>query len=633
MKRNTWFFYVALLLPMIAIPLWTGVSHGAIKTSDLQVNNHNNQKILAKVSTLRIPFVSNEGQVAKEVGFYAKTFGGTVYVTQKGEMVYALTQKEKDQSLMKRVKDGKGRNIRVCVLKERLLKAKNSRLQGQEKAVTKVNYFIGGKDNWKTNIPSFNIVSYGQVYDNIELTLRAHTNNVEKIFTVHPKGRVEDIRLVVDGAVSLKLNPAGELEIDTGSGTFNFSVPIAFQEIEGERKNVQVAYAVKNNTYGFKVGQYDHNFPLIIDPTLTYSTYLGGTNFEEGYDITVDGNGNAYITGVTTSSDFPTQGPYDGTLDGQDAFVAKLDAMGDTLIYSTYLGGTSAEFGYGIGVDTSGNAYVTGGTYSGNFPTTAGAFQTSHSDTAYIEAFVTKLSPDGTALVYSTFLGGLDMDDSWCISVDSSGNAYVTGYTSSSDFPIAGSPYQGVKPSGVGIADAFAAKINSDGSALAYSTYLGGGAADRGNTIHADGSGNAYITGSTLSSNFPTTTGAYQESHANTGSEDAFITKLNSTGGGLYSTFLGGTSADEGKGLVVDSGGIIHVTGYTDSNNFPTAGNPYSNTHAGGRDVFVTKFDPTGAGVDDLIYSTFLGGSSAETGNAIELDNFGNVYITGDTIS
>jgi hypothetical protein len=627
MKRNKWHFLLALSILVVTVLLWSDVSQNAVAAHDEKINAQDNQKILAKVSTLRIPFLSNEGQVAKEVEFYAKTFGGTVYVTQKGEIVYALTKKEKDQTIGKRYKHQKDHKIRVCVLKERLLQTKDVRLQAQEKAVTKVNYFIGGKDNWKTNIPSFNRVSFGQVYDHIELALRAYANNIEKIFTVHPEGKVEDIRLVMEGAQSMTVNSSGELEIDTEFGAIKFTPPVAFQEIDGKREKIQVAYAVKGHTYGFQVSEYDQQLPLIIDPTLAYSTYLGGSGAERFGNIVVDSSGNVYVIGYSASTDFPTQNAFQASYAGNtDVFVTKLASTGDTLSYSTYLGGSGLDTGYAIAIDDSENAYVAGFTQSDDFPT-LNPYQATHSDTAYRDAFVAKLDSTGSSLVYSTYIGGVAGDDEgYGIAVDSAGNAYVTGYTAGG-FPTQ-TPYQ--VSFGGGSNDAFVTKFTTTGDALSYSTFLGGDGDDMGRSIAVDSSGNAYVTGYTQSSNFPTQN-AFQSSHSDTAYKDAFVTKLSSTGAALsFSTYLGGSGGDDDAfRIALDSSDSSYAVGTTESSSFPTQ-NPYQASYAGGSDAFVTKLSSDGA---SLSYSTYLGGAASESGSGIAVDSSGNAFVSGTTLS
>jgi hypothetical protein len=349
---------------------------------------------------------------------------------------------------------------------------------------------------------------------------------------------------------------------------------------------------------------------------LSYSTYLGGQGDEYGYGIAVDGSGNAYVTGWTYSSDFPTLDSYQTYQGSMDAFVTKLSDSGNSLIYSTYLGGESSERGECITVDGDGNAYVTGWTFSSNFPI-LNSYQTYQGS---MDAFVVKLSHSGNSLIYSTYLGGGSDERGQSIAVDGSGDANVAGYTYSSNFPTL-NPYQ----TDQGGNDVFVTKFSSSGNSLIYSTYLGGGGIDYALSIAIDGSGNAYMTGVTYSSDFPTLN-PYQTYQ---GTEDAFVTKLSNSGSSLvYSTYLGGGGEDRGFGIAVDGSGNAYVMGETNSTNFPTL-NPYQ-TDQGGNDVFVTKLSSTG---NSLVYSTYLGGLGEDRGFDIAIDGSGCAYVTGLTTS
>ena len=375
----------------------------------------------------------------------------------------------------------------------------------------------------------------------------------------------------------------------------------------------------------FDVPAYDATRPLIIDPVMVYSTYLGGVGFDGANGIAVDSSGDAYITGRAASFDFPVAKPFQAANHGAPgdgtAFVTKLNASGSALLYSTYLGGSFFETGLGIAVDRHGNAYVTGSTASEDFPTTPRAFQ--RTSGGRNDGFVTKLNAAGNALIYSTYLGGADDDSGAGIAVDRIGNAYVTGYTCSTDFPTANA-LQGGSGSG-GCYDAFVARLNRSGSALVYSTYLGGSGWDFGSGIAVDRQGNTYATGWTGSTDFPTANPLQAASgDAVAGEGDTFVTKLNAAGNTLvYSTYLGGSSQDVGTSIAADSSGSAYVTGFTRSANFPTA-NPIQPGIIGAfGNAFVTKLNSTGA---TLVYSTYLGFSQ---GRGIAVDVSGNAYLTG----
>jgi len=342
----------------------------------------------------------------------------------------------------------------------------------------------------------------------------------------------------------------------------------------------------------------------------------------------VDSAGNAYVTGETNSSDFPTLvGPYTSYRGGgYDAFVAKVNPSGTALVYSGFLGGAGEDSGHGIAVDSAGNAYVTGYTESSNFPATVGPY-TSYQGGGY-DAFVAKVTADGTGLVYSGFLGGSGYDEGYGIAVDSAGNAYVTGETQSSDFPALGSwPYKTYHDNG----DAFVAKVNPSGTGLVYSGFLGGSYTDWGYGIAVDSAGNAYVTGGTQSSDFPTQAPwPYTSYHG--GYYDAFVAKVKADGTGLaYSGFLGGSNNDGGASIAVDSAGNAYITGPTGSKDFPTSVGLSIKYQGVDYDAFVAEVKADGT---DLIYSGFLGGATGiDWGYGIAVDSAGNAYVTGYTTS
>jgi len=559
----------------------------------------------------------------------------------------------------------------------------------------KSNYFIGDDpQKWRTGVANFSKVKYAGVYPGIDLVFHGNQRQLEYDFVVAPGGDPGAIRLAWKGAKRIEVDGRGDLVLHVAGGRVVHHAPVVYQEIDGSRHEIRGSYVLRGkDQVGFRVASYDRSSPLVIDPVLLYSTYFG--NYCEALGIAVDGSGNAYVTGLTGSANFPTAGPLQAAHGGgpYDAFVSKLNAAGSALTYSTYLGGSWEDQGFGIAVDVSGNAYVTGFTESTDFPT-AGPLQAAHaggvrdifvsklnaagsalsystylggshwdegfgiavdvSGNAYVtgntismdfptasplqaahagggwDAYVSKLNAAGSGLSYSTYLGGSDWDEGHGIAVDVSGNAYVTGFTESTDFPTA-SPLQAAH--GGGVRDVFVSKINVAGSALTYSTYLGGSGEDQGSGedlrfgIAVDGSGNAYVTGYTTSTNFPT---ASPLQAANAGSGDVFVSKLNAAGSALtYSTYLGDSGYDYGRGIAVDGSGNAYVTGATYSTNFPTA-SPLQAANAGSGDVFVSKLNAAGSA---LTYSTYLGGSGFDYGTDIAVDGSGNAYVTGTTLS
>lgn len=354
--------------------------------------------------------------------------------------------------------------------------------------------------------------------------------------------------------------------------------------------------------------------------------------------IVLDGSGDAYITGTTACSDFPTTpGAFQPTMPsgGHPAFVLELNSAGTSLIYSTFLGGNSYDQAYGIALDGNGDAYVAGDTSSTNFPTTSGAYQTTM-PSGNNPAFVAELNPSGTALVYSTFLGGNSGEFAYGIALDGNGDAYVTGTTYSTDFPTTSGAYQTADPTGTatGFSHAYVTELNSAGVNLIYSTYLGGNNADYASGIVLDGNRDAYVVGSTNSTNFPTTSGAFQTADptgATTGFSHAYVAEINFTGASLvYSTYLGGNANDNGSALVLDGNGNIYVTGQTNSSNFPTTPGAFQPTDPSDYyHAYLTELSP--ADETNPVYSTYFGGAENNDGLGIAIDGSGAVYLTGWT--
>lgn len=505
-------------------------------------------------------------------------------------------------------------------------------VRGLEELPGKANYLIG-KDptKWHTNVPTFAKVRYQEIYPAIDLVYHGDQRQVEYDFIVGAGADPNSIALELEGAGKLEVDAEGNLVLHTGGGTIRQKKPFVYQEVHGMRREIPASYVLRSSHQArFRVGAYDPGRALVIDPVLFYSTYLGSSGYEAGRAIAVDTSGNAYVTGETSSTTFPTtSGAFETSFRGGsvfgDAFVSKLNPTGSALVYSTYLGGSGDDQGLGIAVDAgiTPSAFVTGRTSSTDFPTTAGAFQQTFSGGAD-DAFVAKLDATGSSLVYSTYLGGNQEDFANAIVLDASGNAYLTGTTISPNFPTTPGAFDTTLRGG----DVFVTKLNASGTSLAYSTLLGGFDNDSGFGIAVDASGNAYVTGQTASTDFPTTALAFQKTLG--GLTNAFVTKVNPNGTGLvYSTYLGGNNGDFGLGIALDSLGSAYVTGQTESTNFPTA-NALQPTFGGALDAFVAKLDPSGA---SLIYSTYLGGKSNDAGLGIAVDGSGNAYVTGATRS
>jgi hypothetical protein len=549
--------------------------------------------------------------------------------------------------------------------------------QGLEELPGKSNYFLGNDPKrWRTNVPNYAKVAYKNVYRGVDLVYYGRQSErsgnptpvagqqLEYDFVVAPHTDPQTIAFEIEtdqsSIVSRQLSVAqnGDLVIQTDGGEIRLHKPLVYQADNPEskiqnwrfldgryilrpvrlgRSNPKSKIANPKYEVSFAVAAYDKSKPLIIDPVLTYSTFLGGGDNETGYGVAVDADGNAYVTGSTGSIDFPTANPLQ-TSDGGDfdVFVSKVNATGTALVYSTYLGGSGFDRGTGIALDSSGNVYLTGMTASNNFPTTTGAFQTTFGGgtcgTVFCsDAFVAKVKADGSALVYSTYLGGGDSDFGQGIAVDAGGNAYVTGSTLSTNFPTA-TPMQTAT---AGNSDAFVTKVKPDGAGLVYSTYLGGADGDFGQAIAVDTAGNAYLTGYTFSANFPT---ASPLQAANAGSADGFVSKLNAAGSTLvYSTYLGGSGLDRIFTLALDGSGNTYITGDTASPDFPLTNGAFQPLMGAGTcgaapcsDAFVTKLDSAGSA---LLYSTYLGGIDVDQGSGIAVDASGNAFVTGFTRS
>jgi len=551
-----------------------------------------------------LSFEPNLGQAPAEVRYLARGSTYTFYLAG-GETVLAARD---EPPLRTRLS---GANL-------------SARITGEAPQASTSNYFVGNDPrNWHSSVPNYGRVRYAGVYPGIDLVYYGKDGHLEYDWIVAPGADPARIRMTFEGAAQLRIDKQGDLVIKAGNSEYRHRRPVVYQELDGQRVPVAGAWTVRGKEGSFRIGKYDHGNPLVIDPPLVYSTYLGGNGLDYAYAVAVDSIGNTYVTGGAGSANFPTTAPLQNSLKGaEDVFVTKINPNGSAKLYSTYLGGGAVDEGHGIAVDVQGNAYVTGSTGSLDFPT-KNPIQATQGGSG--DAFVAKLNAAGSALVYSTYLGGISTDSGSAIAVDAAGNAYVVGSTFSANFPTK-NPFQAAKGAQE---DAFVAKINAAGTAWVYATYLGGNNVDEGNAIAVDAAGAAYVTGYTASTDFPV---ASPFRGSNAGSVDAFVTKINPAGSALvYSTYLGGSGTDYGTGIAVDSSGSAYVTGPVASEDFPLA-NPIDNTlgsHAVD-DAFVAKFSPAGSA---LVYSTYLGGGSEDAPYALAIDQAGNVYVTGRTNS
>jgi len=610
------------------------------------------QAVTESYGKLPMSFEANRGQTDARVKFLSRGLGYTLFLTGDAAAVFSLHGQEANAVL--RMKLG-GASAHAGVT-------------GAAPLPGKSNYFIG-KDprQWRTNVPTYAAVKYTAVYPGIDLVYHGNQRLLEYDFVVAPGTDPRVIDIGFQGARKLSVNGDGALVIGVGGSEVIEHAPVVYQEIGGKRQTVAGRYVLRGKgRVGFSVAEYDRSQPLVIDPVLVYSTYLGSGNADvELTALAVDASGNAYVTGSTGSPDFPvTPGAFQTTLGNYwSAFVTKLNATGSALVYSTFLGG---GYGNGIAVDASGNAYVTGSTASPDFPVTPGAFQTSCGS----GGFVTKLNAAGSALIYSTCLKGVY---GGYIAIDDSGSAYITGDIGySADFVAT----PGAFATTCRYNNVFVTKLNAAGSALAYSACLGGNLGMvSGGGIAVDASRNAYVTGATSSTDFPVTPGALRTTLE--GDWDSFVTKLNAAGSALiYSTFLGGNGSESialdpsgnayvtvgtgdgcpsfcgdlvtklnaagaaivystnlgpswGTGIAVDASGSAYVTGYSFSG-FPTTPDAFQTTFGGGEiDAFVAKLNAGGS----ILYSSYLGGRGQDHGSGIAVDASGNAYVTGITAS
>ena len=606
--------------------------------------------VVAAYGKLPLVFEVNEGQTDPEVKFLARGSGYTLFLTPD-EAVLALSKSlghpanlDKTAATLAGVVDEDTLTAEPpSVLRMKFIGANpEPKVSGEEELPRKSNYFVGNDaTRWKTGVSNYARVSYKNIYPGVDVIYKSAPGHLQFDFMVQAgadPGRIE----FTFGDRECSVDADGNLLVETAFGTIEFQKPLAYQESGGTRAIVPSAYALtEGSKVSFRLGDYDESKPLVIDPTLVYSTYLGGSLADFGVAIAVDSAGSTYVTGGTRSADFPvTSGTLQPTTSTNTFFVTKLNAAGTNIVYSTFIGaGRPDARPRDIAVDQNGNAYITGETKARDFPTTPGAFQATPAG-----AFVTKLDPHGV-LSYSTYLGGTgNTDIGRGIAVDSSGYAYVTGDTNSRDFPATEGSYQPTLGQRFGssiVSDAFVAKLDPLGSSLVYATFLGGTRDESGNDIAIDSDGNAYVTGRTLSrpeaglpgsTGFPVTPNAFQIALG--GSDDAFVTKLNSTGSAVvYSTYFGDTNTDFGVGIAVDVFGNAHVTGFTGSADLPTTTGAFRRVVKAGGESFAMKLNPTGT---DLVYSTFLcapgvcgiargGGSPVGIG----LDPLGNAYIAG----
>ncbi len=619
------FLRIALLSGFLAAPwAWVWAEIPAVVADAVTT------QVVSTYATAPLYFEANRGQTDPAVRFLARGSGYGLYLTPTETVLTLARPTGQDASA---AEEGGGvRAESTAIVRMRLVGA-NPRpaVMGEAALRGRVNYFIGDDPKqWRTNIPTFGGVRYPSVYPHIDLVYYGTPQQIEYDFIVAPGGDPGQILLSFGGGNDppARIAANGDLILATQGGAVSIKKPILYQEIHGARVPVDGGYRLSPpqgegggaSHVSFRVAAYDRGFPLVIDPVLVYATYLGGSQGDAGWAVAVDGAGATYVLGTTSSLDFPTASPSQKKqAGGTDVFISKINPAGSAQIYSTYLGGEGSDEGRSIAVDARGAAYVTGYTYSAQFPKVSPI----HPFAGARDAFVAKINPAGSALTYSTYLGGSGSDYGYGIAVDATGAAYVTGQTASSDFPMA-SPFQKTR---AGDSDAFVAKIHPSGWMPLYSTYLGGDGGDDGHGIAVDATGAAYVTGATRSENFPTVS-ALQKGSA--GGTDLFVAKMRPSGSSIdYATYLGGSGEEVGAAIAVDVTGAAYVAGYTASSDFPIHLAPQE-TYAGVWDALIVKVHPTGR---ELLYATYLGGSGMDFGAGIAVDATGAAYVTGHTTS
>ncbi len=594
----------------VLVALWIVMTSHELFTQDHAVLNDHGLSL----NSLPLTFEPNKGQADAKVRFLAR---GSSYgvLLESNKTVLVIPR---DTNTPERTPDNPS-----FVTLELLNSSRQPNAEGLDVLPGKSNYYVGNqRTKWLSGISQYGKVKFSSVYPGIDLIFYGGESGLEYDFVLSAGAHSQNIVFRIAGADKVELDNSGDLSLHRAGGQIRLRRPTIYQDIAGVRREVPGQFVIRGtNEVGFSIGDYDHSRALVVDPVLSYSTLIGANNSVQVQGVAVNSAGEIYVTGTTFSTNYPVVNPFQSTNRGTaNVFVTKLNAAGNTILYSTYIGSSGFDSGRAIAVDNSGSAYLTGNIGGADFPTTPGAFMTSCPSICNTP-FVSKFLNDGS-LGFSTFMGGSNVA-AWAIAVDSSGSAYITGSAASNDLPMV-NPFQTTPAGG------FAQKLNPTGSALQYSTYLGGGG-DWGQGITVDSSGSAYVVGNTPATNFPVKN-PIQSSLV--GGPNAFITKFSPDGASLmFSTYLGGTSTyffsyagDFATGVAVDSLGNVHIVGTSSSCEFPLTLNAWSTDCVNGgytQKVFVTTLDPLGT---QLLFSTFLENGFSE---GIAVDAKGNTYVTG----
>ncbi len=604
-------------------------------------------------------FEKNQGQTDPSVKFFSNGSGYTVFLTS-GQMVLSLRPSEVvNPDAFKPASSNSAVNTKVpaqtkpvapnsqpkpanTTMTFKLVGAKsNPDVVGENLQPTKVNYFIGNdRTKWQTNVATYGQVRYKNVYPGIDLVYYGNNRQVEYDFDVAPGADASKIQFDIQGADNLSVDSNGDLVLKKGTGELHFQAPVVYQQSKGQRTKVNGNYSVgAGNRVGFALASHDPGKSLVIDPVLSYSTFLGGRSDDGPNGIAVDSTGNALVVGQTSSPDFPL-----AVLGGLDPsqnriFLSKLDVSGTTMLWIDYICGTSGnDYGQALALDAQGNVYVAGQAYSSDFPI-VNAYQPSLSGNS--DNFLTKVAPDGASLIYSTYLGGTSWDYASSVAVDSTGAAVIAGYTQSTDYPAVNAFQSTVAPNQYNnYGDySFVSKFSADGASLVFSTYIAGAQTNCSYYycypyseiygVALDPSGNVYVAGRTDTNDFPTSQGAYQMTNPDTNnyySDTSFVASFTPSGDLNYSSYFGGTNYTEVYALDVDATGNAYLTGNAPADgSFPITSTSICDPNASSCDAaFVAKMNSTGTA---LIYSTFLGPDNSTEGRKIKVDADGDAYV------